>query len=250
MLCRDVQFYLRLRKHAGDDLGADVTADLHRHLASCPVCAAESQAAESFDRAVAVAVRAVPIPPGLREKLHAQASAHRGTVIRHRVYRLATAAGLVFLALGLGLGLFSSRPKLDTAALVLESDAQLRDPEGSIRRWLEALRLAPELPVPPGETDPFDPELLVSLGTERLQGKDVPVAVFRHPTGRGFAKVYVFRTPGEFDLKSVPDSQGSLTLARVVNNPARYRGAVYVIVCTGPSLKPFLRAQPLGQPLL
>ena len=59
MHCNDAQFYLRLRRHAGDELGVDVTADLDRHLAGCPACAADAGRALVFDRAIASALRAV-----------------------------------------------------------------------------------------------------------------------------------------------------------------------------------------------
>src|SRR5207244_1845131 len=123
MQCRDAQFYLRLRRHAGDELGAEVTADLDRHLAGCPACGADARVAASFDAAVTSAMRAVAVPAGLREKLLTQVAAYRGGVIRRRMYRVAAAAASVFLALGLAFGLFASRPKLDTFDLVNRHDA-------------------------------------------------------------------------------------------------------------------------------
>lgn len=244
MQCPEAQMYLRLRKPGRDELGPEVSVELSRHLAECSVCAAEARTGEAFDQAVAAALRTVPVPAGLRERLHARAAAYRGAVVRRMIYRLTALAAAVFLAVGLGLGLLAPRTAFDTAALVHDTDEQLRDPEGSLRAWLTGLGVAPELPPPPGETDPFDPELLVSLGRERVRGLDVPVAVFRHPTGRGFAKVYVLRSAGEFDLRALADAQGSLTLARVVTDPSRPRGVAYVIVCTGPDFKPFLRPRP------
>lgn len=246
MQCPEAQFYLRLRKPGRDELGPEASAGLNRHLAECPVCAAEARTGEAFDRAVAAALRAVPVPVGLRERLHARAAAYRGAAIRRTIYRLTALAAAVLLAVGLGLGVFVQRSAFDTAALVHDTDEQLRDPESSLRAWLTSLGVAPELPPPPGETDPFDPELLVSLGWERVQGQDVPVVVFRHPSGRGFAKVYILRSLSEFDLRTLADAQGSLTLARVVTDPSRPRGVAYVIVSTGPDFKPFLRPRPAG----
>ena len=107
MQCRDAQFYLRLRRHAGDELGVDVTVDLDRHLAGCPACATDARGAEAFDRAVAVAVRAVPVPAGLRDKLLTQASVHHGTAIRRKVYRVAALAASLFFGVGLAFGVFS-----------------------------------------------------------------------------------------------------------------------------------------------
>jgi hypothetical protein len=237
MHCRDAQFYLRLRRHAGDELGADVSADLNRHLATCAACGADATSAASFDRAVAGALRAVPVPPGLRDQLLAQASAHHGSVIRHKVYRVTAVAASLFLAVGLTFGLFSGRPKLDTELVVQQHDDQTQQPEQAIARWLTGLNVPPELP------KPFDPELLVFLGSEQLQGKDVPVAVFQHRTNpREFARVYVLRKGGPLDTRDIRDAGISNTVAEVIDESPRHPGVKYLIVyrATPEGLKPFL----------
>jgi hypothetical protein len=237
MYCRDAQFYLRLRRHAGDELGADVTADLNRHLAGCPACEADATAAASFDRAVAGALRSVPVPPGLRDKLLAQASAHHGSVIRHKLYRVTAIAASVFLAVGLTFGLFSGRPKLDTELVVQRHDEQIQQPEQALARWLAGLKVPPQLP------KPFDPELLVILGSEPIQGKDVPVAVFRHRTDpREVAKVYILRSNGPLDTRDLRPAGISNTVAEVIDESPRHPGVKYLIVyrSTPEGLKPFL----------
>jgi uncharacterized protein DUF3379 len=248
MQCRDAQFYLRLRRHAGDELGTDVTGDLDRHLAVCTACATDARATASFDRAVAQAMAAVPIPAGLRDKLLTIASAHRGGVIRRKVYRVAALAASVLFVTGLAFGVFSSsRAKMTGEAFVVSQDRIFEDPEGALRDWLIAQQLPDQLP------EPFDPSLLIVLGTEKVQGKDVPVAVFRHPRERGFAKVFVFRDDGTYNLKDLTDAQLSHTMARVIRDPARFRGVQYVIVHTfhpdpvDPNpLRPFLRGSQPG----
>lgn len=245
MQCRDAQFYLRLRRHAGDELGTEVTADLDRHLAGCPSCAADARSAESFDRAVGSAVRAVPVPAGLRDRLLTQASAHHGTVIRRKVFRVAALAASLFFTVGLAFGVFSAtRPKIDTDAMVAAADEQIRNPDAAIRQWLGDRRLPPQLPLP------FNPDLLVTVGAERVQGVDVPVAVFRHPTEPGFAKLYVFRDDGRLDLRNLRNTNASHTVATIVPADARqFRGVKYVVVHTAhrvenpgdDPLKPFLR---------
>lgn len=247
MQCRDAQFYLRLRRHASDELGTDVTGDLDRHLAGCAGCATDARSAASFDRAVAAAMTAVPVPSGLRDKLLTIASVHRGGIIRRKVYQVAALAASVLFVTGLAFGVFSSnRAKITGESFVVTQDRIYEDPEGALRDWLVAQELPDQLP------EPFDPYLLMSLGTEKVQGKDVPVAVFRHPgdreRGRGFAKVFIFRDDGNYNLKDLQDAQLSHTMARVVRDPARFRGVQYVIVHTvHPDpvdqnlLKPFLR---------
>lgn len=227
MECRDAQFYLRLRRHAADELGPDASAPLEGHLATCPACAADARAAASFDRAVASAMRAVPVPPGLRDRLIAHVGARQGLVLRRKLYRSAVAAAASVVLILLGVGLFSSaRPKVDTDALVNAADEQMSNPPESTRRWLAAHRLPDRLPWS------FDYDLLVYKGVERLQGNDVPVLVFRSPNDNGFAKVYAFRHDGHFDLKNVHDAQASHSTA-TVHREERFGGITYVVVYTG-----------------
>lgn len=244
MQCRDAQFYLRLRRHGGDELGVEVAADLDRHLAGCAGCAADARAAESFDRAVGAAVRTVPVPTGLRDQLLNRASAHHGTVIRRKVYRVAAVAASLFVGVGLAFGLFSAtRPRIDPTQMVMTADALVQNPDEELRRWLTGQNLPVQLP------EPLDTDLLVSLGTERVQGADVPVAVFRHPSDAKAspmarsAKVYFFRTDGRYNLDALRDDNASHTAARVVADPRQFRGVTYVLLYpAGPDgLTPFLR---------
>ena len=222
-----------------------MAADLDRHLTGCPACSVDARSAASFDRAVADAMRAVTIPGGLRDRLSTLASAHRGAVIRQKVYHLAALAASLFLGVGLAFGVFSaSRPKIDTNHMVELNDELIQNPDGKLQRWLAEQKFPDRLP------EPFDSYLLFTLGNETIQGKNIPVVVFRHPTDpRGFAKVYFFRDDGTYNLKYLQDAQASHTLARVIDDPASFRGVKYVIVHTvhpprNPQddlLKPFLR---------
>lgn len=232
MECRDAQFYLRLKRHAADELGPDVTGALTDHLAGCPACAADARAAASFDRAMASAMRAVPIPAGLRGQLIAHVASKQGAILRRRFYRAATAAAAAIVLVCLGLGVFSStRPKVDTDTLVRDADEQLGYPDESTRKWLTAQKLPDSLPLP------FDPKLHFTHDVIDMQGQKVPVILYRHPVDpAGFAKVYIFRENGRFDLKGLQGAQASHTIAEVLVGQGPYRGVTYVIVHTaGPN---------------
>jgi hypothetical protein len=234
MECRDAQFYLRLRRHAGDELGPDVTAPLDDHLATCPACAADARAAASFDTALGAAMRAVPVPAGLRERLVAHVAAKRGTVLRHRMYRAGAAVAAALLLVGIGLGWFSNnRPKPDTYAMVEDLNEQWHSPKQSTERWLAAQKLPTTLP------QPFDYNLLVGRGFEEMKGRNVPVVTFRSADGE-LAKVYIFRDDGRFNLKALQPTQVSGTQALVIADKPEFRGFTYVIVYTGRDLQPFL----------
>jgi hypothetical protein len=121
----------------------------------------------------------------------------------------------------------------------MATDAMIQGPDEALRRWLKEQRAPEELPLP------FNTEWLVSLGSERLQGQDVPVAVFAR-TGHGFAKVYLLANDGRINTEGIQDAQASHTSALVINDPKQFRGLKYVIVYTGPDYKAFLRSQAGG----
>jgi hypothetical protein len=232
MTCRDAQFYLRLRRESADELG-ETAADLDRHLVTCADCAAEARAETSFDRALGTAMRTVAVPVGLRGQLLANLTATRSSLVRQKAVRSVALAASLLLTVGLAFGVFSaSRPKLDTTELVLNTDDRLQSSEEATRRWLDEQKLPTSMP------KPFNFDLYLMHGKETVQGRDVPVVVFREPNGPGFAKVYLFSKGGLFDLKGIQDAQASHSRAMVIETPA----VVYVIVFTGQRLEPFLRA--------
>src|SRR5688572_30287303 len=111
MECRDAQFYLRLRRHAADELGADVTAPLNNHLATCEACSIDARAATQFDRAVATAMKSVPVPSGLRERLITQAARAQGAALRVKAYRVGALVAAAMVLVGIGFSLLSkARP--------------------------------------------------------------------------------------------------------------------------------------------
>ena len=242
MECRDAQFYLRFRRPGSDELGPEVAADLDRHLAGCEHCAAEAWAASAFDAAVAAAVRDVPVPAGLRTKLIAHVAEKRGADLRRQTYRYAGAAAAVFLALGMALGLFAGRPTLQTSELAASLNDQVEDPRAAITKWLAA-HGASKLP------EDFDPALLGPAGFEKVRGESVPFVEFRERGGRGSARVFALRRGGPFNLKDLRDFQESNWQARVYDDEREFRGVVFVVVFTGPDLRPFLRAN-TGNPNL
>lgn len=242
MDCRDAAFYLRLSAPRADEFEPEVTAALDRHLAGCPACAVLAKQIRGFDRAVATAMTAVPIPDGLRNRLFTAVATRRGAQLRRRTVRYAATAATVLVAVGLALGVYSAtRPQPDLYALVPEDDfANPRRAEETVTRFLKAERLPPL----PAELA-FDYGLYFESATKKVQGRDVPVIVFRDRTGTGWAKVYAFRDTS-FDLKTVADAQTSHATAKAFPIPAA--GVTYVVVFTGPDLAPFLRGAGGGPP--
>jgi len=256
MNCRDTEFFLRFRRPGlpgGDELAPEDAAALEQHLESCSRCAAEARASAAFDSAVGATMRAVDIPAGFRERLISKSLAQRGTLLRRRAYSLAALAASLFLAIGLAAGIFSaSRPFPDTAELAMKAsnlervlrfdagpagvpDARLAEENrAALVQWLKSEGLPPDLPVD------FDYSLLVSQHWEDVQGRKVPVVLFRG-RDQGFAKVYIFRET-QFKLKGLQPANYSNCQA-VVFPLEQTPSVTFIVVFTGLDLTPFLKTQ-------
>jgi hypothetical protein len=243
MECRDAQFYLRLKRHAGapgtDELGPEASAALAEHCAGCAACAADARAAASFDRALAAAMTGVPVPAGLRGRVLARAGARAASAWRARAARagvLALAASVLVL---IGVGAYGlTRPVVDTDLIANAADLQAHDPERATREFLEASARPPALPLP------FDYALHSHNGFAKVGGRFVPVVVFRSPVpaDRGTAVVYVFAPDGRFNLSQLREAQVSGSRVQVLAGEGALAGFTYVVLTTNVELERFLRA--------
>ena len=233
------------------DARPDDAASLEQHLTGCATCASDARSVSTFDSALGSAMRAVEIPTNLRAKLIASTSAQRGTVLRRRTYQFAALAASILLVVGLATGIFTAnRPHPDTYELASKADAlanvlrfdagavglapvnpEAEANEAAVRKWLKAERL-PDLP------EPFDFGLLISHHWEDVQGRQVPVVLFRG-RDQGFAKVYAFRAT-QFNLKDVQNA-GTSNCQALVYTTDRTPGVTFVVVYTGRDLAPFLK---------
>ena len=201
-----------------------------------------------FDRLMASAMQAVPVPAGLRERLVTAGAKKQGDAFRQKIYRGGSlvAAAMVLVALGMSVFFNTTRPRVNTDELVQRADEQRNTPQEYTRRWLAEQKLPNRLPWN------FDYDLLIDCGYHKVAGKMVPVVTFRAPAGAGFAKVYMFRDGGDHDTKGIQDAQASHFRAEVLIGQANYRGVTYVIVHSGApneGLQRFLKSTKGGLPL-
>jgi hypothetical protein len=243
MECRDAQFYLRLKRHAGapgtDELGPEVQGALAEHCAACPACAAAARAAANFDRALSAAMTDVPVPAGLHARLLANTAAKAATAWRARVSRagvLALAASVLVLIGFSAYGL--SRPVVDTEAVARAAEQQSYSPERATREFLEQNGAPPALPLP------FEYGLHAFNGYDRIGGRDVPVVVFRspNPAASGTAVVYVFENEGRFNLNELRDARESGSQVQVIPGTGALKGFTYVVLTKNLDLQQILRA--------
>src|SRR5262249_34683822 len=104
MDCRTARLLLDFRRPRGGELPAEDAADLERHLSGCADCDAAWRAERRLDDHVGRAVRDVPLPPGLRERLLGRLEEERSAVLRRRV---AWAARGVAVAAAVLVGVFA-----------------------------------------------------------------------------------------------------------------------------------------------
>src|SRR5438132_4534344 len=69
MNCKPARYLLEFPRAQGCDLDAADQAALDAHLATCGDCDCASRAEKQFDEHVGRAVRDVPVPPGLKDRL-------------------------------------------------------------------------------------------------------------------------------------------------------------------------------------
>jgi len=224
-----------------DELAGDDRAALSAHLQTCPTCSAAAKNGAATDAAIRTAMLAVPVPDGLKAKLHSAVSATQSASRwrkARRVASVALAASALIVAVGFGWWFFS-RPSLSSDEMIVLLDQQQLMKEQAVGDWLVSEKLPAELPELPGR---FEYGYYAFHGTQPLKGMKVPSVVFHN--GQHQCRVYIIRehmvqTP-EGGWKDVFGSEFNI---KVIKKD----GVVYVIAYTSPTLDPFLQpARPVA----
>ena len=237
MDCETARVMLTFFGRRGEELAADDRVELDAHGHGCAGCAARFAAEQAFDNQIAGAMRAVPIPAGLRAKIDDSLDADRGDWFRRRL----VAGGMATAALFLGFAGYVAY-QIQTAA-PLRADAlmalQDQSPKEQVARELarHGMSYNPQRP--------FDLDQLASAGDAELQGRRVPMLYLRNVRKNSQARVYVVNDR-MLNWKALdPDHtefQSKLGY-QVAVMPDAVRGDVgYVIVYTGESLDAFLES--------
>ena len=212
------------------DLSAEDTAALQTHLAACPACAAKLAKQTAEYRLLSAAVRNVPVPSGLANRLKQQAQSQLNSAWRRTAMKYALAASLL-IAGCIGYTA-ATRPSLDVGQLADSQDTLWQAPDRTASDWLAANSLTNSLP------EDFDLRLATFTGRRDLQG--VPTLAMRlDATARQTAWVYFVR-PGDFRLADAQTGQYTSNVGVKVYRDLP-NGWTAVVVYTGNSLNNFLR---------
>lgn len=232
MDCQTAQLLLPFLNPRAEPLPVEVARALESHVNQCAACSTILQDSGREDRIIAVAMKDVVIPDGLRGRLLntlRTQRARRTWIARNP--RWAAAAALLFLVLSGALGYWWQRPlpAIDMNAL---TDTSLLAGSEQLRALYKERGLHTE----PPRILRYD--FLVSCGWELFQGKLAPRLLFQGPSGQ-LAEVFIL-TDRQFDLTASPDGSANIELRRDPNDASM----AYVVRSTGgPSNWVFMSAQ-------
>ena len=220
------------------ELAPEDTAELNTFLAANPTTAADVAADRAFDAHIARSMKDVPIPEGLKGRLLDRVAIEKGAWYRQKAWSLVGLAAALLVATGGILALrLSTAPDLDPAVAIVPFDEHYQDPAGEINRFLARRGLSFE----PARS--FNMNMADRPVMAELQGREVPMIVFRNQTKNATAKVFIIRDT-DFNWKNLPQD-GSLVPSiygqQVALVPhATRRDIAYLVVFTGDSLDLFL----------
>ncbi len=212
------------------DLATDDAAALQAHLATCPACAAKLAQQSALDQRLSAAMRNVPVPTGLADRLQDQARSQIRRAWQRTAMKSALAASLL-VAVYLGF-VAATRPTLDVGQLADAQDTLWQSPDRTATAWLAANGLTNSLP------EDFDLNLVTFAGRRDLQG--VPTLAMRlDGPGRQTAWVYFLRSTA-FDTSKAETGQYTSNVGVKVYRDLP-NGWTAVVLYTGNSLTNFLR---------
>jgi hypothetical protein len=251
MDCKTARLLLEFQRPRGGELPADEAAALEGHLAGCPDCDAAFRTERRLDDYFGRAVRDVPLPDRLRERLLGRLQEERSAAVRRK---LAWAARGLAVAAALLVGVFvwwhfiGSQPKPLDYQAALEEDfnkANARASAEGVQDWFrdnyQVMMVAPK---------DFNYAWLADMDLTTLQGRRVPKLVFQRPVGAqahvfvlgddrfdlGTLRAQLANTPAEPNkLPELVSLDRRLTLLE----PDEPHGTAYLVIYEGDSLTPF-----------
>jgi hypothetical protein len=247
MDCKTARLLLDLARPHSAELHPSEAGALKSHLAGCPECDSLARVERQLDDHVGRALRAVPVPDGLRDRLLKRLAGRRRAWYASwagPAAGVAAAAALLFIVWFYWPHTGRPQPDLERIGYEAAVKIQTRDPE-QVAAWFQArynlvLAIPREL-----RQGPINYNLLADYDLADCQGQRTPRLLLTY--GSEQARIYIL-TSKQFDLKDVLSQQrfdSNGVVAEVHSNPDDPDTA-YVVVYTGKSLTPFLVAD-LGE---
>ncbi len=236
MDCRTARQLLDFARPLHAELEKLELEELETHLAECPECGPLARAERQVDQHLGKAMRAVPVPAGLHDRLSVRLGKKRWGWNQkgRRTVAVLSAAAAILLVIGVGL-LWSGKPIfVPVERIGDEIWGQITNPRPEVIE--DAFRSKGIKTVAPADVN-YD--LLRYYGLANLPGttKEVPFLFFTD--GKNDAHVYILPVK-VFDVAEAYANQqgmGSGWKAEIRYDPTRQYG--YLIIYTGEPLKLF-----------
>jgi anti-sigma factor (TIGR02949 family) len=231
MDCKDARLLLEFARPGDKELDHDEAEALKQHLADCPDCATLAQAEQRADEHIGRAMRDVPVPDGLRERVLQKLAAERVPWYRRWPVRIAGAAALLLVVGGLGLiWWLGEPPAVDVPSIHARMNALPRTRE-AVDEAFRALNVTTM--APPN----FNYGLLDSYGLAVFQDQQVPHLLFVSESNLGsLAHVYILSSQ-QFDLeatrKSGPAPLSGGRQVILLDHPDNKADYLYLVVYRG-----------------
>ena len=229
------QLLMELLTLGNQELDPEQAAAVERQLRALPDLEMLSQHDREFDALIRPAMRDVPIPTGLMDRIHTKLASQRGGVQRRRALRWSGGAFALVIGVVAVWGLrWEARPVLDAEEFASFYDERMRDPFAHIQPWLadHHVRFDPSLT--------FDPSLLTAFEMVEFQGERVPMLVFTNFRENVTARVYIVRNR-QFHLKAITEeARQSFCSVQILSDREEPDRVGYVVLYTGGSITPFL----------
>lgn len=250
MDCKTARLLLDYARPTSAELDPGEAAALEGHLAACADCDAATRAERQLDDHLGRAVRDVPLPDGLRDRLLDRLAAERRAWYRRKARRVGAFAAVAVLILGFFLWRYWPRPNLPTPDLdfLVEDVSQnnnARPDADKLQDWFRDKH--PDRPlIAPREFEQrrLNYGLLTYAALADVQGQRVPMLLFT--SGAKQARVYVL-SARQFNLDELRrdpptvDSKGYTVAVRLCPDDPTL---VYIFVYTGNSMAPFVTGPP------
>ncbi len=228
MDCEHARLLLNFAQPLAVALEESEAEALASHVANCPACAALDRLRHRLDERIGEAMRAVPVPAGLRDRLNARLARER-----RRFYLRSAMAAAAALLLALGGGwLLWPRPLVVDPVAVHTERIELPITSAGVEKWFADRGVTMKAP---GD---LNYHLLQYCTLAHFQGKLVPLLEFR--SGQDSAWVYVLDAR-RFDLAALlgpPVGTGTTFTVEYRPEPGDERFG-YLIISTGAGLEAF-----------
>jgi hypothetical protein len=237
MDCKNARMLAEFRGNRETELPPEDDAELDQHLNSCHECRSVLRVERQIDSHIGRAMKSVVVPFGLKSKILDRLATERGAWHRRRIFTVAAAAAAVVLAVGIVTWKPHGKKKLDLDALIANDTKWKQNPKERLETWLavEGIRYRPDVPL--------DPHLIAFHGMAEIQGKQVPMLVYRNIERNVTAQVFILRD-ADFDLSSLPQTSGGTMgyygrKVEIVQDAEQPGKIAYLILYDGDSLEPF-----------